>query len=110
MTDKATLLALAERVEKVYPQPNDAPWQEHDGGGRPHPPTSYVEVEIRSGVRGSCESAMLMWPWSNATEASDIIRWRFAPRPLSRVQAGRLLIENATTIAAALRARAETLP
>lgn len=97
------LLALAEMVERAIPVPSQDEWRDHDGGGRPHLPSSYVEVEFRDGVIRSHSSAVLMWPWEAGNDHDDIIRWRFAKEPLSRVQAGDLLIENASTIAAALR-------
>jgi hypothetical protein len=57
-------------------------WIEHDGNGRPHPASTYVEVQLRDGrVESGC-SAFLSWPWVN--DEYDVLRWREIPEPPSK--------------------------
>lgn len=61
-------------------------WIEHEGGGRPHEPGTYVEVEFRDGAIERGCSAFLCWPWADAEDDDpgperDVLRWREIPKP-----------------------------
>ena len=73
-----------ERLRALLAASEEAEWIEHDGGGRPHSPSSYVEVETRFGVKQSLCSAFIPWPWDEEGSGNtDIIRWRFVKEPPS---------------------------
>lgn len=83
-----------------------ADWIEHDGGGRPNSPLTYVEAKTREGRIFQNISAMILWPWEegNGSDADDIIAWREIPEPPNQVELARReghregLMEGARTL------------
>ena len=104
MTDD--LIELAERVEAALPYDGPEPWFFHNGGGRPHSPSCYVQVQMRCGHVEDGHSADFLWPWdADDPREEDILKFRVVPERTSIVTLGRLIADNAGIVAAALRAR-----
>lgn len=60
------------------------PWQAHAGGGRPHPPSTTVEVMHRDGRRQKGASAFACWTWPETQTPQDIVGWREIPPEMAR--------------------------
>ncbi len=72
-----------ERLEAMLATTEPGPWVDHSGGGRPHPPTTFVEVQYRRGTIARTDSAMVRWPWYDDDQPApmDVMRWREVKRP-----------------------------
>jgi hypothetical protein len=56
----------------------------HNGAGRPHCPSTHVEVKFRDGRIERGKSCFLRWPWAedcDGDERDDVLEWRAVPEP-----------------------------